>query len=216
MALSNDPGANEESFHKEVRSIIWYSSFKFDFHRYEAGISSRKRVLFQYAALINEISDCPLFVNSTIPFSGAAMQAANRQLGADTAPDCLFVYLDSVPVPFGEVEKISEEICCRMGRYRSLFWISLRVFGKSPLSVWESQDEINSAIVLTIERMEKEGKSFHFLFEHYKETGLYMGGIRQKNKFPLCGLAAAIWCLNPGKNLSGKVYKGSIETRDGL
>ena len=54
---------------------------------------------------------------------------------------------------------------------------------EKPFECVGSRDEINSAIVLTIERMEKEGKKLPLLFEHYKETGLYERYQTEKNKF---------------------------------
>ena len=54
---------------------------------------------------------------------------------------------------------------------------------EKPFECVGSRDEINSAIVLTIEQMEKEGKKLPLLFEHYKETGLYERYQTEKNKF---------------------------------
>lgn len=87
---------------------------------------------------------------------------------------------------------------------------------EKPFECVGSRDEINSAIVLTIERMEKRGRSFRFYLNIIKKQAC-MSGIRQRKiSFPLI-LTAAIWCLNPGKNLSGKGVQRKHRRRgDGL
>lgn len=100
------------------------------------------------------------------------------------APKCLFVYLILSPfLSEEEVEKIFGRNMLQDEEMKPLLDQLTGIQEEKPFECVGSRDEINSAIVLTIERMEKEGKKLPLLFEHYKETGLYERYQTEKNKF---------------------------------
>lgn len=44
---------------------------------------------------------------------------------------------------------------------------------EKPFECVGSRDEINTALVMTIDRLEAEGKALPLLLEHYKQSGMY-------------------------------------------
>ena len=44
---------------------------------------------------------------------------------------------------------------------------------EKPFECVGSRDEINTALVMTIDRMEAEGKALPLLLEHYRQSGMY-------------------------------------------
>ena len=106
VALSNESSANESTVKGSTVNHQYSKSFKFeeDFHRYEAELSSRKRVLFQYAAPLKRVSDLPAFFAQQKQyhaiFRSCNAGSQNRQL-VRTLPQVPLCISDPVPVPFG-------------------------------------------------------------------------------------------------------------------
>ena len=122
VALSNESSANESTVKGSTVNHQYSKSFKFvgGFSPLRGRISSRKRVLFQYAAPLKRVSDCPLFCTAeAVPcyFQELQCRQQNRQL-VRTLPQVPLCISDPVPVPFRRKRwrRFSEEICCRMRR----------------------------------------------------------------------------------------------------
>ena len=111
MALSNESSANESTVKGSTVNHQYSKSFKFeeDFHCYEAEYLPGSAYYFSMLRPLSEFQIARFLHSrsSTMPFSGAAMQAAKQTAGADTAPSASFVYLILSPfLSEEEVEKI--------------------------------------------------------------------------------------------------------------
>lgn len=90
VALSNESSANESTVKGSTVNHQYSKSFKFeeDFHCYEAEYLPGSAYYFSMLRPLSEFQIARFLHSrsSTMPFSGAAMQAAKQTAGADTAP----------------------------------------------------------------------------------------------------------------------------------
>lgn len=54
---------------------------------------------------------------------------------------------------------------------------------EKPFECVGSRDEINAALVLTIDRMEEEGEPLPLLLRHYKQSGMYAGRKAERDRY---------------------------------
>ena len=89
-------------------------------------------------------------------------------------PKCLFVFL--ILSPFLSQQRLTEIFGADMMNDSTMLDTMKQLIGLSPEKPFEcvgSRDEINTAICLTIEKLEKEGKPLPKLLSYYKTEGLY-------------------------------------------
>ena len=188
VALSNESSANESTVKGSTVNHQYSKSFKFeeDFHRYEAEYLPGSASYFSMLRPLSEFQIARFFAQQKQYH--AIFRSCNAGSKTDSwcghCPKCLFVYLILSPfLSEEEVEKIFGRNMLQDEEMKPLLDQLTGIQEEKPFECVGSRDEINSAIVLTIERMEKEGKKLPLLFEHYKETGLYERYQTEKNKF---------------------------------
>jgi hypothetical protein len=89
-------------------------------------------------------------------------------------PKCLFVYL--ILSPFLSREEVKEIFGTDMLNDPDMQPTLEQLVGiqeEKPFECVGSRDEINTAIVMTIDNLEKSGKELPYLLKYYKTTGLY-------------------------------------------
>ena len=188
VALSNESSANESTVKGSTVNHQYSKSFKFeeDFHRYEAEYLPGSAYYFSMLRPLSEFQIARFFAQQKQYH--AVFRSCNAGSKTDSwcgrCPKCLFVYLILSPfLSEEEVEKIFGRNMLQDEEMKPLLDQLTGIWEEKPFECVGSRDEINAAIVLTIERMEKEGKKLPVLFDHYKETGLYERYQTEKNKF---------------------------------
>ena len=68
---------------------------------------------------------------------------------------------------------------------------------EKPFECVGSRAEINTAIVMTIDRMERDGEDLPLLLSYYKGTGLYDRYKEEGDQYSSI-MTGKTWCLNPG------------------
>ena len=77
---------------------------------------------------------------------------------------------------------------------------------EKPFECVGSRDEINTALVMTIDRLEKDGEKLPYLLKYYKTTGLYEEYKAKGDHSPDI-LMSRTWFQQPGKELVRKNCK---------
>lgn len=178
IALSNESSANESTVAGSTVNHQYSKSFKFemDFHRYRERYLPGSAYYFSLLRPLSEFQIAKYFAGQKQYHR--VFRSCNAGSKTDSwcgrCPKCLFVYL--ILSPFLE----SREVEAIFGR-NMLEDVSLRptleqLIGmqeEKPFECVGSRDEINTAAVLAIDRMEREGKALPALLAFYKDSGMY-------------------------------------------
>ena len=178
IALSNESSANESTVAGSTVNHQYSKSFKFemDFHRYRERYLPGSAYYFSLLRPLSEFQIAKYFAGQKQYHR--VFRSCNAGSKTDSwcgrCPKCLFVYL--ILSPFLE----SREVEAIFGR-NMLEDVSLRptleqLIGmqeEKPFECVGSRDEINTATVLAIDRMEREGKALPALLAFYKDSGMY-------------------------------------------
>ncbi len=178
VALSNESSANESTVKGSTVNHQYSKSFKFeeDFHRYEAEYLPGSAYYFSMLRPLSEFQIARFFAGQKQYH--AVFRSCNAGSKTDSwcgrCPKCLFVYLILSPfLSEEEVERIFGRNMLQDEEMKPLLDQLTGIREEKPFECVGSRDEINSAIVLTIDRMEKEGRKLPLLLDYYKGTGLY-------------------------------------------
>lgn len=188
IALSNESSANESTVEGSTVNHQYSKSFRFEkaFHDYEAMYIGSGTYYFSMLRPLSEFQIARYFARCRqfhdIFRSCNAGSKEDKWCGH--CPKCLFVCL--ILSPF----LTREEIIAIFGRDMLDDPDMLEDFRKltgmekeKPFECVGSRDEVNAAISLTIDKLEKEGQALPELFAYYKNSGLYREKDPEKRRF---------------------------------
>lgn len=177
IALSNESSANESTVQGSTVNHQYSKSFKFeeDFHGYETRYLKGSAYYFSMLRPLSEFQIAKYFAG--LKQYHGIFRSCNAGSKTDSwcgrCPKCLFVYL--ILSPFLSAEEVKDIFGRNMLEDESMRDILDQLIGikeEKPFECVGSRDEINTAIVLTIENMEKKGAPLPPLLSYYKATGL--------------------------------------------
>ena len=177
-ALSNESSANESTVPGSTVNHQYSKSFRFEesFHQYEEKYLKSGVYYFSLLRPLSEFQIARYFARQkqylSIFRSCNAGSKEDRWCGH--CPKCLFVFL--ILSPFLSQEELSGIFGADMLNDPTLTGTLEQLVGiqeDKPFECVGSRGEMNTAIVMTIDRLEQEGKSLPVLLAYYKETALY-------------------------------------------
>ena len=178
VALSNESSANESTVQGSTVNHQYSKSFKFekDFHEYENRYLPGSASYFSLLRPLSEFQIAGYFARQKQyhPIFRSCNAGSRTDSWCGHCPKCLFVYL--ILSPFLS----SQEVRDIFGRDMLQDWTMketleqlIGIREEKPFECVGSRAEINTAMVLTINRMEEEGEELPALLSYYKGTGLY-------------------------------------------
>ena len=178
IALSNESSANESTVLGSTVNHQYSKSFKFeqDFHRYEQEYLPGSAYYFSMLRPLSEFQIAKYFATKKQYHS--IFRSCNAGSKTDSwcghCPKCLFVYLILSPfLTRQEVRDIFGRDMLEDVSMKPLLEQLTGVCQEKPFECVGSRDEINTAIVLTIDRLESEKEELPLLLAYYKALGLY-------------------------------------------
>ena len=180
VALSNESSANESTVLGSTVNHQYSKSFKFerDFNQYAAEYLPGSAYYFSLLRPLSEFQIARFFARQKL-YHGV-FRSCNAGSKTDSwcghCPKCLFVYL--ILSPFLTSDEVRAIFGTNMLEDSSMTFTLDQLVGieeEKPFECVGSRDEINAALVLTIDRMEEEGEPFPLLLRHYKQSGMYAG-----------------------------------------
>lgn len=178
IALSNEDSANESTVAGSTVNHQYSKSFEFekDFHEYEKQYIKSGTYYFSLLRPYSEFQIARLFAKQK------AYHSIFRSCNAGSKEDkwcghcskCLFVFF--ILSPFLPHEELCEIFGTDMLEDDLMLPIMEQLIGQveeKPFECVGSRDEVNTAITISIQKMEKEGKSLPKLFAYYKTTSFY-------------------------------------------
>lgn len=180
VALSNESSANESTVLGSTVNHQYSKSFKFerDFHQYAAEYLPGSAYYFSLLRPLSEFQIARFFARQKL-YHGV-FRSCNAGSKTDSwcghCPKCLFVYL--ILSPFLTSDEVRAIFGTNMLEDSSMTFTLDQLVGieeEKPFECVGSRDEINAALVLTIDRMEEEGEPLPLLLRHYKQSGMYAG-----------------------------------------
>ena len=178
IALSNESSANESTVQGSTVNHQYSKSFKFetDFHRYQTDYLPGSAYYFSMLRPLSEFQIAKYFAKQKQYH--AIFRSCNAGSKTDSwcghCPKCLFVYF--ILSPFLSREEVKEIFGTDMLEDETMQSTMEQLVGiqeEKPFECVGSRDEINTALVMTIDRLEKDGEKLPYLLKYYKTTGLY-------------------------------------------
>lgn len=178
VALSNESSANESTVQGSTVNHQYSKSFKFeaDFHRYAEEYLQGSAYYFSMLRPLSEYQIARYFASQKQYHS--IFRSCNAGSKTDSwcgrCPKCLFVYL--ILSPFLTPEEMVRMFGRNILEDETMKVTLEQLVGlheEKPFECVGSRDEINTAIVQTIDRMDEEGRRLPALLAYYKTTGLY-------------------------------------------
>lgn len=178
VALSNESSANESTVQGSTVNHQYSKSFKFeeDFHRYVKAYLPGSAYYFSMLRPLSEYQIARYFA-SRKQYHGI-FRSCNVGSKLDrwcaSCPKCLFVYL--ILSPFLKTEEVEYIFGKNMLEDETMKMTLDQLVGiheEKPFECVGSRDEINVAIVQTIDRIEGEGGRLPALLAYYKRTDRY-------------------------------------------
>lgn len=178
IVLSNESSANESTVAGSTVNHQYSKSFKFekDFHTYEENYIKSGTYYFSMLRPLSEFQIAKQFAACS-EYHGifrSCNVGSKEDIWCGHCPKCLFVFF--ILSPFLSQERLTEIFGVNMMNDLTMLEIMKQLIGLSPEKPFEcvgSRDEINTAICLTIEKLETQGKKLPKLLEYYKSEGLY-------------------------------------------
>lgn len=178
IVLSNESSANESTVAGSTVNHQYSKSFKFerDFHSYEEEYIKSGTYYFSMLRPLSEFQIAREFskVKEYHDIFRSCNVGSKQDIWCGHCPKCLFVFL--ILSPFLSQQRLTEIFGADMMNDSTMLDTMKQLIGLSPEKPFEcvgSRDEINTAICLTIEKLEKEGKPLPKLLSYYKTEGLY-------------------------------------------
>ncbi|MDO5349534.1 MAG: hypothetical protein Q4E86_06290 [Lachnospiraceae bacterium] len=178
IALSNESSANESTVQGSTVNHQYSKSFRFeqDFHEYAAAYLPGSSYYFSMLRPLSEFQIAKYFAGCRDyhKIFRSCNVGSKTDIWCGHCPKCLFVYL--ILSPFLKTGEVADIFGRNMLEDETLTGTLEQLVGiqeEKPFECVGSRSEINTAIMLTIRRMELEGERLPVLFEYYKKTGLY-------------------------------------------
>lgn len=178
IALSNESSANESTVAGSSVNHQYSKSFKFerDFHNYEKKYIGSGIHYFSMLRPLSEFQIAKYFAKATAyhDIFRSCNAGSKQNIWCGHCPKCLFVFL--ILSPFLPHQRLVEIFGTDMLEDPSMkddFEKLIGLQSEKPFECVGSRDEVNAAICLTIERMEKEGEKLPRLFKWYRKQPVY-------------------------------------------
>lgn len=178
IVLSNESSANESTVAGSTVNHQYSKSFKFekDFHTYEETYIKSGTYYFSMLRPLSEFQIAKQFATcgEYHDIFRSCNVGSKEDIWCGHCPKCLFVFF--ILSPFLSQERLTEIFGADMMNDITMLDTMKQLIGLSPEKPFEcvgSRDEINTAICLTIEKLEAQGKELPELLEYYKSEGLY-------------------------------------------
>ena len=178
IVLSNETSANETTVKDSFVNHQYSKSFEFeqDFVSYIKKVTDSDIHYFSLLRPLTEMQIAWLF--SKCKSYHEVFRSCNAGSKTDSwcghCPKCLFVYF--ILSPFLSREEVKEIFGTDMLEDETMQSTMEQLVGiqeEKPFECVGSRDEINTALVMTIDRLEKDGEKLPYLLKYYKTTGLY-------------------------------------------
>jgi len=178
IALSNESSANESTVKGSTVNHQYSKSFKFekDFNEYEKRYIASEIRYFSMLRPLSEYQIASLFAKfSQYHGDFRSCNAGSKQdIWCGHCSKCLFVFIILSPfLAHDKVVGIFGRDMLDDGEMKEDFYKLIGLRDEKPFECVGSRDEINMAIVKTIERMEAEGETLPILLRCYKDTECY-------------------------------------------
>ena len=178
VALSNESSANESTVQGTTVNHQYSKSFKFeeDFHYYQTTYLKGSAYYFSMLRPLSEFQIARYFAGQK-QYHGI-FRSCNAGSKTDSwcgrCPKCLFVYLILSPfLPAQEVMDIFGRNMLEDWDLKDTLDQLVGIKEEKPFECVGSRDEINTAAVLTIRRLEEAGEPLPRLLSYYKTTDQY-------------------------------------------
>lgn len=178
VALSNEDSANESTVPGSTVNHQYSKSFKFeqDFHGYEEKYIGSGVYYFSLLRPLSEFQIAKFFAacKAYHPIFRSCNAGSKEDKWCGHCSKCLFVFF--ILSPFLEHGYVADIFGRDMLEDAEMLPIMDQLTGAVDVKPFEcvgSRDEINTAICLTIARMEANGEKLPLLFNYYKESDLY-------------------------------------------
>lgn len=178
IALSNESSANESTVSGSTVNHQYSKSFQFeqDFHRYAADYLPGSAYYFSLLRPLSEFQIARYFAG--LKQYHQIFRSCNVGSKTDSwcghCPKCLFVCL--ILSPFLKREEVKEIFGRDMLEDKELKDTLEKLTGiqeEKPFECVGSRSEVNTAIAITIQKLEEKGEKLPWLLEYYKTTDLY-------------------------------------------
>ncbi len=178
VALSNESSANESTVSGSTVNHQYSKSFKFeeDFHHYAEMYLKGSAYYFSMLRPLSEFQIAAYFARQK-QYHGV-FRSCNAGSKTDSwcghCPKCLFVYL--ILSPFLSRSEVRDIFGADMLEDMTMVETLNQLVGireEKPFECVGSRDEINTAIVMTIDKLEELGEPLPALLAYYRGTGLY-------------------------------------------
>lgn len=186
VVLSNEASANESTVAGTEVNHQYSKSFKFeqDFIDYELKYINSGVHYFSLLRPFSEFQIAKFFAKQDkyhMIFRSCNVGSKKDEWCCDCSK-CLFVYI--ILSPFIELERLAEMFGEDMLNKESLIPIFDKLIGAVPEKPFEcvgTCDEINTAISIVIEKMQREEKQLPKLYDYYKKSKIYTSYRDQSN-----------------------------------
>jgi hypothetical protein len=177
VVLSNEASANESTVEGTMVNHQYSKSFKFesDFNSYEEQYVGSSIHYFSLLRPFSELQIAKFFAKHDKYFD--IFRSCNVGSKVDKwcggCPKCLFVYI--ILSPFIDPERMKEIFGKDLLNDKSLIPTFDKLIGLVPEKPFEcvgTVDEANTAICMTIQKLEAEQKELPFIYQYYKTKGL--------------------------------------------
>lgn len=191
IALSNESSANESTVEGSYVNHQYSKSFQFekDFHEYEASFIGSGTYYFSLLRPMSEFQIAKHF--AACPEYHDIFRSCNvgskEDIWCGHCPKCLFVWL--ILSPFLSQKRLTEIFGRNLADDKEMEKYFSQLIGlekEKPFECVGSRDEINASITLTIRDFAtsfNKGASLPYLFEKYKEQGLYEANLPTCEQF---------------------------------
>ena len=181
IVLSNESSANESTVAGSTVNHQYSKSFKFeqDFHNYEEKYIRSGTYYFSMLRPLSEFQIAKQFAKSEEyhDIFRSCNVGSKEDIWCGHCPKCLFVWL--ILSPFLSQKRLTEIFGRNLADDKEMEKYFSQLIGlekEKPFECVGSRDEINASITLTIRDFEtgiNKGDKRPYLFEKYKELGLY-------------------------------------------
>ena len=181
IVLSNESSANESTVEGSYVNHQYSKSFQFekDFHEYEKKYIESGTYYFSLLRPMSEFQIAEHFAKCTEyhDIFRSCNVGSKEDIWCGHCPKCLFVWL--ILSPFVSQKRLTEIFGRNMADDKEMELYFSQLIGmekEKPFECVGSRDEINAAITVTIRDFEtgiNSGDSLPYLFEKYKELGMY-------------------------------------------
>lgn len=191
IVLSNEASANESTVQGSYVNHQYSKSFRFekDFHEYEESYIGSGTYYFSLLRPMSEFQIAKHFsrCNEYLDIFKSCNVGSKEDIWCGHCPKCLFVWL--ILSPFLSQKRLAEIFGRNMADDKDMELYFSQLIGlekEKPFECVGSRDEINAAITLTIRDFHNDinkGDKLPYLFELYKNKGLYEKNLQTCEKF---------------------------------